>query len=176
MIDFSDYPELCSGDDLAGDYTDATILQACDLVRGECGWHLAPTMTEVLRLDSAGGRLLALPSLRVREVISVTTADDVPIEDWELSENGLLERKGRDWPVARRLKVELEHGFAAVPPALIPVIEDAALNITPEVSASASLKEVELDDAIITYRDNVIRGIQRDLQEAYGHVLGRYSL
>lgn len=175
MIDFTDYPELCAGSELEGDYSEAIVIQACDLVRVACSWHIGPTVTEVLRLDSAGGRLLALPSRRVREVLSVTTADDEVVDGWELSEGGLLERKSM-WPHARRLKVELEHGFAACPPALIPVIEDAARNITPEVAATAGLREVELDDAVITYRDDILRGIQRDLRVAYGHVLGRYSL
>ena len=47
-------------------------------VRRHCGWHVAPSVTETLRVDGYGGRTLILPSKHVTAIASVIVGD----EDW----------------------------------------------------------------------------------------------
>lgn len=42
-------------------------------IRTECGWHVAPIITEELVLDGPGGTALLVPSKRVRSIISATS-------------------------------------------------------------------------------------------------------
>ena len=37
-------------------------------VRRYCGWHVAPSITETLRLDGYGGRVLTLPSKHITAI------------------------------------------------------------------------------------------------------------
>lgn len=177
MKDFSLYQPLCSADDLEGEYSDATIAAACDLIRTECGWHIAPVETETLLLDSIGGKLLTLPSLYVLNVASVVDVEtNTPIDDWGVSQIGLLERTGfREWPRGhRRIRVTFTHGLPTTPPALLAVIEDLAKNNAAAAVTPSNVKQASLDGASLTYTDSA--GVSRDLSTAYGHVLRRFSL
>ncbi|QTJ64979.1 hypothetical protein HYG77_04775 [Rhodococcus sp. ZPP] len=166
MIDFSEYPNLC-------DYPSPETAMAADLVRGECGWHIAPAHEVTLFLDSDGGQVLSLPSLHVVSVSAVTDADDEAIEGWEFSTMGLLERTGgRRWPRGRRaVKVTFTHGLAAAPHAIIAVVNDIAdtLVVSPDL---VGVKQVAHDGASITYGDAGVTAIG----QRYAHVLKRFSL
>ena len=44
------------------------LLQAEALVRGYCGWHIAPSRSETITVRTFGGTSVMLPSLLVTEV------------------------------------------------------------------------------------------------------------
>ena len=83
-------------------------------VRRECGWHVAPVITETLVLDGQGGKLLLLPTLRI---VSVTKVVNAGVDVTDLVRSGprsgvLLLETG--WACAPgSVEVTLEHGFAA---------------------------------------------------------------
>lgn len=56
------------------------LAAANQAIRTECGWHVAPVITEELVLDGRGGRDLLVPSKRVREVISAKS-DGLDVTD-----------------------------------------------------------------------------------------------
>lgn len=94
--------------------TPALFLSAANnAVRRECGWHVAPSVTETLTLDGSGGRVLLLPSGRVTAVASVVAdgADVTAGVGWSAS--GVLElTNGRRF--SRRFRsvvVTLTHGY-----------------------------------------------------------------
>lgn len=84
-------------------------------VRRFCGWHVAPSFTEVLRCDGYGGRMLTLPSKHVTELVRVV-ADGVDVTDrvgerW--SESGTVELpRGFCWPDSPgSVRVTVTHGW-----------------------------------------------------------------
>lgn len=86
--------------------------------RRHCGWHVSPVIDdEQITLDGPGGRLLALPTLRldgdgVTEIVEDGTALD--ISNLEVSKKGMVrKRSGAFW--TRRfsgLVVTMTHGYA----------------------------------------------------------------
>jgi hypothetical protein len=81
-------------------------------VRRYCGWHVAPSVAETLRLDSYGGRALTLPSKHVTEIASIMVAG----EDWadrcDWSEAGTVLLRSGYWPDAPgAVSVSLTHGW-----------------------------------------------------------------
>jgi len=142
VIDFSTYPDLigfANGIDSADD-----LAAAGAAVRAECGWHIAPRVTETLTLDSDGGYLLTLPSLFVVEVTAVTDADDAALEDWSVSSLGLLERTGcRLWPKGYgKVKVTLTHGLSKAPPDLVAVIVELARELKVSATTPAGVEAI----------------------------------
>lgn len=137
MIDFASYPDLCAPSDLSVEVSEGAVRAASDVIRRACGWHIAPEVTETLVLDSDGGRILALPSLRVTGVSGVTDADDVAIEGWSWSSSGLLERADGCWPRGfQSVKVAVTHGFVDAPPGLLSLVAEVAQELAnAEVSA-----------------------------------------
>lgn len=177
MLDFSGYPRLSDSADLPSDVDDVEAQAAGESIREYCGWHIAPSVTETLELDSYGGSVLQLPSLRVVTVSAVTDADDAPIEGYSVSKStGLLRRDGcLRWPRGYgAVKVTLTHGFDGVPDSLNAVLVAMARDGAAASSAAPNVKQVALDGASITYADAV--GVRRGLGAAYGHVLDRYRL
>ena len=82
-------------------------------VRRECGWHVAPIITESLVLDGAGGRDLLVPSLRVRELVSVRNDGvDVTGEVRFSRRAGVLSLSSGWSCEVGAVEVEMEHGFA----------------------------------------------------------------
>lgn len=84
-------------------------------IRREAGWHIWPLVTgHVLTLDGPGGRVLSLPSMRIKTLTSIVeagTALDVTTLDVS-RETGLVEKQdGCHW--TRRygqLVVTMDHG------------------------------------------------------------------
>lgn len=81
-------------------------------VRRECGWHVAPLITETLTMDGSGGRTLLLPSKRIKRVVTAMS-DGVDVTDRvHVSQRaGMVEIEGY-W--SRRLggvSITLEHGY-----------------------------------------------------------------
>lgn len=127
----------------------ATIASAVDSIRDDVGWHIAPVRTETLLLDSDGGRLLVLPTLRLVAVTSVRDVTDpdspVDLDDWRKTRSGMLYRRS-GWPCGfETIEVTIQHGFTSWPESLIPVVAErcqfAATNATirQELAGSESL-------------------------------------
>lgn len=87
-------------------------------VRGYCGWHISPSVTQTVTLDSDGGKLLTLPSLHVTAVTSITiggTAVDMATVKW--SANGLVQIADCSYFAYgyRNVVVTFTHGWPETP-------------------------------------------------------------
>lgn len=125
-------PPLVSDDDWLSAFGAApTVLQAARIaaasasVRSACNWHIAPVVEQTFTVDSPGGRMLTLPTLRLVEVLAVSqNGVDVDVDTLEWSHDGYLRGV---W--VRRLQgvqVTIRHGFDAVPDLLMVVADLSA--------------------------------------------------
>jgi len=103
-------------------YAAKVLSAAAEAVRTECDWHIAPVMTQTVKIRTGGRSVVLLPTLHLVNVISVTGPDGV-IEGWEFYEHGTLERAA-GFP--NRIEVEFTHGFEKCPEALLPIIAERA--------------------------------------------------
>lgn len=82
-------------------------------VRGYCGWHIAPVVTEDIVLDGPGGPVVALPTLRLVDLVSITD-DGSAVTDPEWSRSGIVRRY--HWTHKYRgITATIEHGYDAWP-------------------------------------------------------------
>lgn len=84
-------------------------------IRRYCRWHVTPVLSnDVMVLDGHGGDLLALRTMRLTEVTSVSEHGRFLIDgqDFEWSENGELRRLTGRWTSRyRAITVTCSHGF-----------------------------------------------------------------
>lgn len=105
------------GAPFSSDKVDAAV----GAIRGEAGWHIAPEVTETLRVESWGGRWLHLPT---RRVVAVTNVQQNGVTlSWALYPGSSLYRVN-GWPVGV-VEVALTHGYEECPPELYAVIAEA---------------------------------------------------
>lgn len=98
-------------------------------VREWCGWHIAPSITQTVRVDGAGGRSLWLPTLLITAVTAITNdgqALDVDADiDW--SADGWIELRHRCWSHRpRSIEVTMTHGHVSTPENLVGLIAQIA--------------------------------------------------
>lgn len=93
---------------------------ACRRVRTECGWHIAPTIQEAVRVRLTGPALV-LPSMEVVEVTSVQIGDEtLDVSAWELMpDEPVIVLSGRWWCRHRVAVVEMSHGYEECPKDLL---------------------------------------------------------
>lgn len=137
-------------------------------IRNECGWHIAPSITETITLDSEGGNLLRLPSMHVTAVSELVSRDDYTYDilngEVEWSKAGLIRLRPRrflagaswsspfrsdaEFPVGyQAVTVTLTHGFELCPDDLIRYIAQAARQrILSETLVGRSVTFSPLDD------------------------------
>lgn len=117
-------------------HADYLLSVASAKVVDEAGWHIAPVVTETVRLTGQGGRLLVLPTKQVVDITEVRWEDRrfvdpvvVDSDAYTWSVDGLLELDaGFAWPdTLDALTVDLVHGYAAVPEPIIDVVCRLAL-------------------------------------------------
>jgi hypothetical protein len=103
-------------------FSDALVDSAAGSVRGEAGWHIAPVVTETLRVFSEGGKALLIPSLKytISEIRDVSGDTPETLTGWTDRGFGILLRTS--WPSDHMLEVDVVHGYEACPPELWPVI------------------------------------------------------
>lgn len=140
-------PLVPSGAQVPGSPSDEQVTAASEAVRAHCGWHIAPVVLEDRVLDSDGGQVLHLPTLRLVEVVSVqdlTGPAPVDLTGWRASTAGMLSRRP-GWPEGfGAVRVVFRHGYTSVPPGLLPVLGMVAVRrVTRESLGSRS---VTLDD------------------------------
>ena len=105
------------------------VERAAAEVRDEAGWHIAPVITETLTLNGRGGQILALPSLRIVEVIAVRDVTDPAaprhLDGWRVDRDAGLVFLAAGWPQGvASVEVELRHGFTTCPLALHGVLRE----------------------------------------------------
>lgn len=121
IVSLPDYQAFAAGTDVDVRRLDGVIAA----VRSYCGWHVAPAYVETFVVDGPGGTVLALPTLRLNDVTSITENDVVlTVADIEWSRDGTL-RKGRWTTRYRGVTVVASHGYATVPADLVAVVLDA---------------------------------------------------
>ncbi len=105
---------------------------ATGAVRRYCSWHIGPSLTETVVVDSEGTQTLLLPSLHVTAVSQVRDmSPDTPevLDKWRSQPTprfraGILERtQGYRWPCGP-IEVAFTHGFDPVPPEVQGVVLD----------------------------------------------------
>ncbi len=104
---------------------------ATDLIRDYCGWHIAPSVTETLTLDGNTAGVLAIPTLKLTSVVSVTidgTLHDPAVYEW--SQSGYLRLYGGHR--LRSVAVAVVHGFPVVPE----VVKSVCLTVAARALAS----------------------------------------
>lgn len=122
--------ELVESEDLTGfpgaPFPAAVVSAAGAAVQDLAGWHIAPEVTETIEVETYGAVIALLPSLRV---VDVTEVRDVVtgevVEGWRVSKStGVLRRTSGCWPDV--VEVDLTHGYAECPPALLWVVAERA--------------------------------------------------
>ena len=103
-------------------FAESLVESAGESVRAEAGWHIAPEVTETLRVFSEGGTALVLPTLKYTVTAVRDTSGDTPevLTGWTDRGSGILLKSY--WPVGHMLEVDLVHGYEICPPELLPVI------------------------------------------------------
>lgn len=137
---------------------DVDIAVAVAMVRGMCGWHIAPVATLTFELNSDGTSVFELPSYQLGEPTSVTAGrgvDAVPIEGWTWSRNGLLEVPC-SYPLGlAKVVVTAPSGLEEAPADLLAVIADIARARTTAGTRSVGLKQRTIGGVSYTYADAV---------------------
>lgn len=117
---------LADASELAGfkgaPFSPPTVEGAADSIRSECGWHIAPVVTTIKKMRG-GGTVLILPTLNLREVLSIRTFTGAELSGFYWFDNGVVERP-QGFP--RFVEVEFSHGYETCPPALLGVIAERA--------------------------------------------------
>lgn len=104
------------------------LLQAESLVRGYCGWHIAPLREGVeVTVDGSGSQILPLPTLHLAEVTAVTEdGATVDLGGVQWTEAGYLWRAAAWTRNLRGVVVTMNHGHATVPPEVQGVVQAVA--------------------------------------------------
>lgn len=109
-------------------FVPGVVTSAGDAVRSECGWHIAPPLTETVTVTTGRGRHVFVDTQRltaVTEVRDVTDVTPVVLDGVTFTPDGTLSRVG-GFGCDRTLELDIVHGFAACPPALLPIVAAAA--------------------------------------------------
>lgn len=106
----------------------ALIAQVEAAVRSYCGWHIAPSVSETITVDGQGGHVLALPTLHLTAVATVSNGDDdVSADNFDWSESGYLELRCGHWTCRPRgVTAAITHGYEQAPADVIGVIMQIA--------------------------------------------------
>lgn len=82
-------------------------------VRNYCGWHIAPEVTETVRVYGEGTSVILLPSLKVQDVTQVMV-DGREVFGYRWDTRGILYLRGR---VAAHVPIDvtLTHGYKTIP-------------------------------------------------------------
>lgn len=119
-VDYTDLESYRGGDEVPA--LDAAI----QAVQDYCGWHIAPSQTDVVTLPpNQGSTPLVLPSLYVTDVASVVVrgATLTAGVDYTWEQNGVITRSARwfgspSWytdPIADGITVTFTHGYEDFP-------------------------------------------------------------
>lgn len=128
------------------------VAGAAGAVRAEAGWHVAPTVTETVEVETGGASVALLPSLHVVSVDEVRDLDGNVLGGWRVSKaSGVLRRTAGRWPEV--IEVDLTHGYERCPPELLPVVAERAQRgkagiVRQENIGARSLSLAQADDPV----------------------------
>lgn len=105
-----------------GPFAEPVVAAAGDSIREECGWHIAPEVTTILRFHGDGDMIL-LPTLRLRNIESIKDRDGNLITGYDWYENGVVKRAA-GFP--SYVEVKFWHGYQSCPRTLLPIIAERA--------------------------------------------------
>lgn len=156
-------------DDFAGaPFSDALVLAAGESIRSGAGWHIAPSVTETVTVDSTFGPFLFLPTLFLTAVTAVRDVTDpdnpVTLDGWSSAPTvrfraGCL-RRNWSWPCGV-LEVDIVHGYDMCPSDLMAV----AAQLCREAKRGGEVARL------------VVGGVQRDFTgTAAPDAVARYTL
>lgn len=80
-------------------------------VRDFCLWHVAPVREQVFSLNGEGRHQILLPTMRLREVLSVTSGGRDVTAQVKASESGVLELAGGFACGVASVLVKVSHGY-----------------------------------------------------------------
>lgn len=91
-------------------------------VRAWCGWHVAPSATETIQVDSDGARVALLPSLLVTGISEVRDEDGAIVDasSYRWRKNGVV--RGQ-WACGVLYEFDITHGYDEMPLELQDVID-----------------------------------------------------
>lgn len=114
--DIADYP--------GAPFPDGLVAAACDSIRDDAGWHIAPSVESTEQVPSPGGQYLFVTSLQltdVTEVRSITPDGTTVLDGWVKYRAGYLFR-ACGWPVDALIEVDMVDGYESCPPSLFPAV------------------------------------------------------
>lgn len=144
-------------------------------IRTECGWHVAPIITEELVLDGPGGTALLVPSKRVRSIIMATSDGRDVTDQVKFSRRAGVLTLASGWSCdVGSIELTLEHGYE-----LDEVAEVAALivTLTKRAATSGAIVQQSIGSASVrlaTGRDGSAAGVP--LFESEKAILEPYKL
>lgn len=144
-------------------------------IRTECGWHVAPIITEELVLDGAGGKNLLVPSLRIREVV-IARSDGRDVTDQvKFSRRAGVLTLASGWSCdIGSIELTIRHGFEAEE---VPNIAALIVTLTKRAASSGAFVQQSIGPAsakVATGRDGAALGVP--LLESERETLAPYRL
>lgn len=149
--------------------TDAQRLEEAEgLVRDYCGWHIAPSRSEVLTLDGTGNRILPLPSLHVTAVASITEEGrTVALSTVDISASGYIKRDTAWSCKPGSIVVTLTHGYTPVPPGVSGLVKRLAQQGVNNPNGASRIKDGPFEEAysqmVLSTADELVLGPYRIL-------------
>jgi hypothetical protein len=92
-----------------------------DTVKAYCGWHVAPSLSETVKVEGDGSRVLLLPSLHVTGVSEVRDEDNTVVTGWKVRENGVA--RGC-WTPETLYSFDITHGYEEMPGEVAEIVAD----------------------------------------------------
>jgi hypothetical protein len=133
-------------------------MAAIAAIRGACGWHVAPNLTETAKVDGWGGGSLLLPTLHLTGITSITNQGTaLTVEDLSWSELGIVH--GATWSSKLgSIEVVFTHGFEQFPAELLAVARAMAREGvgTGAKSMTSGPHSMTLSDSAQELRDSII--------------------
>lgn len=150
-VDLDDFP--------GAPFSDPVVDAAVGELRRAAGWHIAPSVSETLTVDSDGGRTLILPTLyltAVDAVRNVGSDDPVLVDPIRFSRVGVVQTPYTCIPCGlSSVEVDVTHGYEECPPELLPIIAAACRQIGADTRTVTSQGAGPFS---ITYRDPSTNG------------------
>lgn len=160
--------------DLAASEADR-LEQAEALVRGFCGWHIAPSRSETVTVDGSGGQILHVPTLHLTAVTSVVEdGTTVDLADLGVYPGGYIYRAAGWCGKRRAVVVTMTHGWDAAPAEVTGVVQAVA-------QRAVSNPKSQVNPSVGPFRDsNSATGSAESaalaLLPSEKHLLARYRL
>lgn len=154
----------------------AVWLAACAAVRGYCGWHVAPAVTETVTVDGPGGDLLRLPSAHVTAVLSVVS-DGEAVADPQWSRHGMIRAECGRW--SNRfggVVVELTHGFDECPADVLEVVRMMVAQGAAAAASGGGMASMLTNGPFMMQVSSAAQAGALGLSAQHRAVLSRYKL